>query len=71
MSECSGRGTGVKVASGHAGCGTPLVIALNCSHPPLVAQLVERWTVGELQESIGRWFKSGPEDVLAESISSS
>ena len=31
---------------------------------PLVAQLVERWTVEAVQTSIGRWFKSGPEDVL-------
>ena len=33
-------------------------------HEPLVARLVERWTVEETQASIGRWFKSGPEDVL-------
>ena len=32
---------------------------------PLVAQLVERWTVAvKVQKSIGRWFKSGPEDVF-------
>ncbi|KRZ78150.1 hypothetical protein T10_1609 [Trichinella papuae] len=31
---------------------------------PLIAQLVERWTVDEIQKSIGRWFKSGSEDIF-------
>ena len=39
-------------------------VPLLCALYPLVAQLVERWTVEAVQASIGRWFKSGPEDVL-------
>ena len=49
----------------HAGSGTKVTTAEPVPRiNPLVAQLVERWTVEKLQASIGRWFKSGPEDVL-------
>ena len=36
------------------------------SDEPLIAQLVERWTVVVVKVSIGRWFNSGStENILA------
>ncbi|KRX28163.1 hypothetical protein T07_10898 [Trichinella nelsoni] len=40
----------------------------NMTNVPLIAQLVERWTVDKIQKSIGRWFKSGSEDILIENF---